>query len=138
MAARTSAILTTEPRPDGLQDFVVRSLMRAIASGELQPGTRLSPARLAEDLGVSHIPVREALAALEAVGQVKSIPRVGFFVAELSAEDIKDIYHWRGILEDDANRIAVPNLTDDDLALMRELKTRMATAVSDNEFAETS
>src|ERR1700742_4265844 len=115
MAARTSAILTTEPRPDGLQDFVVRSLMRAIASGELQPGTRLSPARLAEDLGVSHIPVREALAALEAVGQVKRIPRVGFFVAELSTDDIEDIYHWRQVLEDEAHRLAVPKLEEADL-----------------------
>ena len=53
-------------QPEGLQDFVSRRLMRAILTGELPPGTRLSPARLAEELGVSHIPVREALAALEA------------------------------------------------------------------------
>ena len=138
MAARTSSIVTTESRPDGLQDFVVRNLVRAIASGELPPGTRLSPARLAEDLGVSHIPVREALAALEAVGQVKRIPRVGFFVAELSTEDIEDIYHWRQILEDEANRIAVPKLTEADLDQMRELNARMAAAVSEhnNVFSE--
>jgi DNA-binding GntR family transcriptional regulator len=140
MAARTSSIVTTESRPDGLQDFVVRNLVRAIASGELPPGTRLSPARLAEDLGVSHIPVREALAALEAVGQVKRIPRVGFFVAELSTEDIEDIYHWRQILEDEANRIAVPKLTEADLDQMRELNARMAAAVAahNNVFSETN
>ncbi len=138
MAARTSSIVTTESRPDGLQDFVVRNLVRAIASGELAPGTRLSPARLAEDLGVSHIPVREALAALEAVGQVKRIPRVGFFVAELSTEDIEDIYHWRQVLEDEANRIAMPKLTDADLEQMRELNTRMVAAVAEHNdvFAE--
>ena len=75
------ANMTSEGRPGGLQDFVVRRLGMAIASGELPPGTRLSPAKLAEEFGVSHIPVREALVALEAVGQVKRIPRVGFFVA---------------------------------------------------------
>src|SRR5262249_42671658 len=90
------------------------------------------------DLGVSHIPVREALAALEAVGQVKRIPRVGFFVAELSTEDIEDIYHWRQILEDEANRIAVPRLTDEDLAQMRDINERMAAAVPEhsNAFSE--
>jgi DNA-binding GntR family transcriptional regulator len=138
MAARTSSIVTSESRPDGLQDFVVRNLVRAIASGELPPGTRLSPARLAEDLGVSHIPVREALAALEAVGQVKRIPRVGFFVAELSTEDIEDIYHWRQILEDEADRIAVPLLTEADLDEMRDLHRGMATAAAEpnNTFSE--
>jgi DNA-binding GntR family transcriptional regulator len=132
MAGKTSSLVTTESRPDGLQDFVARNLMRAIASGELPPGTRLSPARLAEDLGVSHIPVREALAALEAVGQVKRIPRVGFFVAELSTEDIKDIYHWRQVLEDEAHRIAVPNLSEEDLNQMREINEKMATAVTEH------
>jgi DNA-binding GntR family transcriptional regulator len=137
-AAKTSSIVTKESRPDGLQDFVVRNLVRAIASGELPPGTRLSPARLAEDLGVSHIPVREALAALEAVGQVKRIPRVGFFVAELSTDDIEDIYHWRQILEEEAHRIAVPLLTDTDLTQMREINEKMAAAVTEhsNVFSE--
>ncbi|HEX5402243.1 MAG TPA: GntR family transcriptional regulator [Pseudonocardiaceae bacterium] len=113
--------MTAESRSDGLQDFVARNLVRGITSGELPPGTRLSPARLAEDLGVSHIPVREALAALEAAGQVRRIPRVGYFVAELSVADIEDIYRWRQVLEDEAHRIAVPILSEEDLARMRAL-----------------
>lgn len=135
VAGRTSALVTSEARPDGLQDFVVRNLVRAMSSGELPPGTRLSPARLAEDLGVSHIPVREALAALEAVGQVRRIPRVGFFVAELSTEDIEDIYHWRQVLEDEANRIAVPKLTDADLDRMRDVNEQLAAAVPEHSTA---
>jgi DNA-binding GntR family transcriptional regulator len=107
---------------------VSRRLVKAIASGELPAGTRLSPARLAEDLGVSHIPVREALAALEAIGQVRRIPRVGYFVAELSSDDIEDIYHWRQVLEDEAHRVAVPKLSDADLALMREINAAMLKA----------
>lgn len=126
-----SSIMNSEGRPDGLQDFVARRLAKAIASGDLPPGTRLSPARLAEDLGVSHIPVREALAALEAVGQVKRIPRVGFFVAELSTDDIEDIYHWRQVLEDEAHRLAVPKLEEADLAHMREINANMLTAIKE-------
>ncbi len=126
-----TSIMNSEGRPDGLQDFVVRRLAKAIASGDLQPGTRLSPARLAEDLGVSHIPVREALAALEAVGQVKRIPRVGFFVAELSTDDIEDIYHWRQVLEDEAHRLAVPKLEEADLVRMRRLNEDMTQALEE-------
>jgi DNA-binding GntR family transcriptional regulator len=114
-----------------LQDFVSRRLVKAIVSGELPAGTRLSPAKLAEDLGVSHIPVREALAALEAIGHVRRIPRVGFFVAELSSDDIEDIYHWRQVLEDEAHRVAVPKLSDADLALMREINVAMLKAAGE-------
>lgn len=97
-------------------------------SGELPAGARLSPARLAEDLGVSHIPVREALAALEAIGHVRRIPRVGFFVADLSTNDIEDVYHWRQVLEDEAHRLAVPHLSDEDLNRMREINTALLKA----------
>jgi DNA-binding GntR family transcriptional regulator len=125
----SSSIMSSEGRPDGLQDFVARRLAKAIAAGDFPPGTRLSPARLAEDLGVSHIPVREALAAMEAVGQVKRIPRVGFFVAELTTDDIEDIYHWRQVLEDEAHRLGVPKLEEADLARMREINSDLIEAV---------
>lgn len=126
-----TTIMSSEGRPDGLQDFVARQLAKAIASGDLPSGTRLSPARLADELGVSHIPVREALAALEAVGQVRRIPRVGFFVAELSTDDIEDIYHWRQVLEDEAHRLGVPKLEQGDLARMREINRDMLKAVQE-------
>lgn len=124
----TTTDLREDERPEGLQGFVSRRLVRSIISGDLKPGERLSPARLAEELGVSHIPVREALAALEAVGHVNRIPRVGFFVAEMSAQDIADIYHWRQVLEDEAHRLAVPILTDEDLGRMRALNDAMSKA----------
>jgi len=116
-------------RPEALQDFASRHLMRAIVTGELGPGEKLSPTKLAEELGISHIPVREALAALEASGHVTRVPRVGFFVAELSLEYIEDVYHWRQVLEDEAHRIAVPLLDDDDLARMRKLNHGTARTV---------
>lgn len=134
-----AAIMNSAGRPDGLQDFVARQLAKAIASGELPPGARLSPAKLAEDFGVSHIPVREALAALEAVGHVRRIPRVGFFVAELSTDDIEDVYHWRQVLEDEAHRLGVPRLEDADLVRMRQLNADMLASLHNRDtlaFAE--
>jgi DNA-binding GntR family transcriptional regulator len=125
-----------EEKPEGLQNYVYRRISRAIVSGKLPPGERLSPARLADELGVSHIPVREALAALQASGHVDHIPRVGFFVADLSLDDLVDIYRWRELLEDEAHRVAVPQLTEADLALMRDLNKRMLRAVRGGDNAE--
>ena len=110
-----------EEPPEGLQDFAARRLVQAIISGSLAPGERLSPSKLAGELGVSHIPVREALASLEASAYVVRVPRVGFFVADLSPDYIEDVYHWRQVLEDEACRIAVPRLGESDLALMRKI-----------------
>lgn len=107
--------------PEGLRTFVSRRLMDSIIDGTLPSGQKLSPVKLAAEFGVSHIPVREALSALEADGYVDRIPRVGFFVAELSLADIEDVYHWRQVLEDEAHRMAVPKLKNADLARMRKI-----------------
>ena len=107
--------------PEGLQEIISRRLMHAIIDGGLPSGEKLSPTKLASEFGVSHIPVREALAALEAAGYVRRAPRVGFFVAELPTDDVEGVYHWRQVLEDEAHRIAVPRLEDSDLARMRKL-----------------
>ena len=124
--------------PEGLQEFVARRLTEAIIAGSLPPGEKLSPTRLAGEFGVSHIPVREALAALEADGYVRRVPRVGFFVAELSAENMEDVYHWRQVLEDEAHRIAVPKLQASDVERMRTLNAEInRTAVSEsNRFVD--
>jgi len=107
--------------PEALQDFASRHLVRAIVNGDVAPGAKLSPTKIAEELQISPVPVREALSGLEAAGHVVRIPRVGFFVAELSLTYIEDLYHWRQVLEDEAHRIAVPLLGKDDWAQMRKL-----------------
>jgi DNA-binding GntR family transcriptional regulator len=115
-------------RPQGLQEFASEQIAQAILRGELKPGERLSPTKLAEELEISHIPVREALAGLEASGHVVRQPRVGFFVAELSLDYIEDVYHWRRILEDEAHRIAIPKLTKGDIAAMIKINNASARA----------
>ena len=115
-------------RPEGLQDFAGRQILRAIFSGELGPGDKLSPTKLAEELQVSHIPVREALSGLAASGQVVRIPRVGFFVAELSLDYIEDVYHWRRVLEEEAHRVVVRKLREPELSRMRDLNQQILDA----------
>jgi DNA-binding GntR family transcriptional regulator len=107
--------------PEALQDFASRRVLEAILRGEIGPGARLSPTKIAAELDISHIPVREALAALEASGHVTRQPRVGFFVAETSLDDLHEVYHWRQVLEDEAHRLAMPRLEDDDIQHMHRL-----------------
>jgi DNA-binding GntR family transcriptional regulator len=123
--------------PEGLQEFIARQLMESIITGALGSGDKLSPGKLAGEFGVSHIPVREALAALEAEGYVRRVPRVGFFVAELSPGYIEDVYHWRQVLEDEAHRIAVPRLEDSDIARMRAINSEINKGpTSENRFLD--
>src|SRR6201981_427949 len=110
-----------QDQPEALLSYIEKRIKQAVASGELKPGAKLSPSAVAADLGVSHIPVREALTSLAASGYLEHRPRVGFFVRGLSSDDLADIYHWREILEREAFIMAIPKLTGDDIEEMRRL-----------------
>ena len=105
---------TATPEPLGTaQQHALTWLRRLIVSGELAPGARVNQEDLAARIGVSVAPVREALRALEQEGQLTYLPRRGYFVTELHAEDLEEIYALRQILEERAARHALPTLDDD-------------------------
>jgi DNA-binding GntR family transcriptional regulator len=106
--------------PDTTQQHAVDWLRRAIVAGELGPGQRVPQEDVAERIGVSLIPVREALRVLESEGQVTYFPRRGYFVTELHIEDLVEIYALREILEDRAARHATAGLDDDALERMEQ------------------
>jgi len=110
------------------QDLVLTSVREAILTAALPPGSRLRQEKLAEMFGTSRIPVREALRALEYEGLVSSIPYRGFTVTELDADDIEEVYDLRILLESHAIRLAVPLMTDDDLAALEGLYAEMVAA----------
>jgi DNA-binding GntR family transcriptional regulator len=114
-----------QDQPEALLSYIETRIKQAVVSGELKPGAKLSPSAVAADLGVSHIPVREALTSLAASGYLEHKPRVGFFVRDLSSDDLADIYHWREILEREAFQMAMPRLTADDIEEMRRLCDEM-------------
>ena len=74
-----------QDQPEALLSYIEKRIKQAVVSGELKPGAKLSPSAVAADLGVSHIPVREALTSLAASGYLEHKPRVGFFVRVLSS-----------------------------------------------------
>lgn len=94
-------------------------IKRKIVNGEITPGTKLQEDRLAEELGISRTPVREALSRLAQEGLVEIIPRRGRYVVDLSLPDIIHLLEIREALEGMAARLATANITREALARMR-------------------
>jgi DNA-binding GntR family transcriptional regulator len=103
--------------PGTTQQHAVDWLRRAIVAGELKPGERIPQEDVAERIGVSLIPVREALRVLAGEGQVTYRPRRGYAVTTLRIADLTEIYELRRVLEGQAVRRALTDL--DDVALAR-------------------
>jgi len=92
------------------KDRIVQFLTDKILTGRIKPGERLNESRLARELGLSRIPVREALQTLEEQGLVVTIPRRGKFVVNLSEEQTQKINSLRLIFEAEALRLCKTNL----------------------------
>jgi DNA-binding GntR family transcriptional regulator len=94
--------------PSTTTQHALEGLRRALVNGELMPGERVGQDDLAQHLGVSIAPVREALRILEQEGQVTYYPRRGYFVTELRLADLEEIYELRAVLEARTARRAIP------------------------------
>jgi DNA-binding GntR family transcriptional regulator len=104
-----------------LRSLVRDEVRRLVITGELAPGTRIVEDRLAERLGVSRNPVREALQALAGEGFVDLLPRRGAVVAQITAEEAEDLFDVRGALEPLAARLAARRADDEGVARLREV-----------------
>ena len=104
---------------------VLERLRALILTGEYGPDERLVEEQLAERLGVSRTPVRQALTMLEAEGLVEIAPNRGATVCSFSTEDVWDIYDLRAVLEGHAARRAAGRITTGELARLRELTGEM-------------
>ncbi|MDF5757102.1 GntR family transcriptional regulator [Spongiactinospora sp. TRM90649] len=121
--------MNLDPRPpQTTQQYVLDHLRRAILTGRLAPGSPIRQDALAEQLGVSRVPLREALKILEGEGQVLYRPRRGYMVAELALEDFLEVYRLRQILEEEAVRQAVDRMTDDDVRRLEEAHAEVVEA----------
>lgn len=122
--AEAAAEVRLDPIANGyrtMPDLVFTTLRDEILSGRLRPGERLNSSQLAGLLGVSRMPVREAISRLTAVGLVENVPHRGAFVKQLSIEEVVETYYIRAALEGIAARLAVRHLTDADLRRLRDL-----------------
>ncbi len=105
-----------------LRDVVFETLRDAIITQVLKPGERLMEIQLADEMGVSRTPVREAIRKLELEGLVVMVPRKGAYVAGVSMKDIHEVYEVRAALEMLAVTLAAERITDEELdALERQV-----------------
>lgn len=102
-----------------LRDVVFNTLRQAILRGELQPGERLMEIQLANKLGVSRTPIREAIRKLELEGLVLMIPRRGAEVAEITEKSLRDVLEVRSALEELAVELACERISDEDVDKLR-------------------
>ncbi|MBM4330531.1 MAG: GntR family transcriptional regulator [Deltaproteobacteria bacterium] len=114
---------------------VSEALRELITSGRLKPGEKLKEIEMANSLGVSRSPVREALRILELEGLVEITPRRGAYVHLITMEDVKDIYQTREMIEGFAGFLAVENMTNEDIADIEKLWELMK-GLSSNENLE--
>lgn len=112
-------------RPVSRKDAVLTVIRRGIIEGILPPGARLDAEKIAEQLGCSRMPVRDALKELEAEGLVTCYPARGTEVSKLAAADIEQIFGIRLALEKLAVTRAVANFTSADLIRLHDLVARM-------------
>jgi DNA-binding GntR family transcriptional regulator len=123
--------VTPMQRPRRLEtvaEQVLDHIREGILSGRLAAGVRIDQHALAEELGVSIIPVRESLRQLEAEGLIEKRPYRGAFVTELSMTELMDIYVTRESLEELATRLAVARMTPETLESLDSLIDEMSQA----------
>ena len=103
-----------------LRDVVFNTLRQAILRGELKPGERLMEIQLANKLGVSRTPIREAIRKLELEGLVLMIPRKGAEVAEITEKNMRDVLEVRKALEELAVQLACEKITAEEIEEMKK------------------
>jgi len=126
---------TNDPLPDqSLSDAVVDRIRAAIWSGVYAPGDRLVERRLAHEFGISHIPLREALARLTEEGLVEKLPRRGARVASLTPRLLEEVSSLRVVLEQFVVRRLKDRFTDEAHAELQEIVDRMVEAAEKHDL----
>jgi DNA-binding GntR family transcriptional regulator len=111
-----------------LTEEIAAELRKSILSGKLKPNTRLYEKELAEQLGVSRGPLREALRLLEGEGMISSTTGRGSFVNSFSARKVAELYSMRLVLEQEAVRLAARRATDRQLNELEQILNNMLQA----------
>ncbi len=119
-----------------LRELVFTTLRQAILKGEIQPGERLMEIQLAEKMGVSRTPIREAIRKLANEGLVTMIPRKGAVVAGISEKMLMDVLQVRMTLEKMAYECAFKYITPEQIDELKEAEQAFETAIADNDLVK--
>jgi DNA-binding GntR family transcriptional regulator len=121
-------------RDHSLTDVIQQEIEKLLFTDELRPGDRINEKQLAERLGVSRAPVREATRALQEMGLVELIKNRGVFVRTVNVKQVVDIFNIRGQLAELAASEAARRITDSAAQLLASLIERMHGAATAEEY----
>ena len=119
-----------------LRDVVFNTLRQAILRGELMPGERLMEIQLANKLGVSRTPIREAIRKLELEGLVLMIPRKGAEVAEITEKSLRDVLEVRRALEELSVQLACEKITKEEIRELERVAKEFQQVVKSSDITE--
>ena len=119
-----------------LRDVVFNTLRQAILRGELKPGERLMEIQLANKLGVSRTPIREAIRKLELEGLVLMIPRKGAEVAEITEKNMLDVLEGRRALEELAVKLACERITEEEIQELKDAADAFQKILSEKDITK--
>lgn len=119
-----------------LREIVYEELKRQIMTGEIPPGMRMMEVELADDMGVSRTPIREAIRKLEKEGLVCIEPRRGAYASEVSIKDMVDVLEVREYLEGMASGLAAKKITAQEAETIRQATIAYKKAVESGNTEE--
>lgn len=119
-----------------LRDVVFNTLRQAILRGELKPGERLMEIQLANKLGVSRTPIREAFRKLELEGLVNMVPRKGAEVADITEKSLRDVLEVRKALEELSVQLACEKITEEEIEELKRVAERFKDTLDDQDVTK--
>ena len=108
-----------------LREQIVSSLRESIVRGDLNPGQKITEPELADKLGISRTPIREAFRQLESEGLLTVMPRRGAVVSSVTRKEIEDFYELKSLLEGYASRKAAAKITEKDIARLNRINDQL-------------
>ncbi|MFV1956427.1 MAG: GntR family transcriptional regulator [bacterium] len=120
--------------PKLLSEDITASIKTAIIKGKFKPGEKISEGDLAESMGISRTPLREAFRKLENEGFITIIPRKGAIVTGIDPEEANDLYIIKGTLEGLAARLATPNIKEKDIEKLEKINNELRELIDSNDL----
>ncbi|MEK7679216.1 MAG: GntR family transcriptional regulator [Deltaproteobacteria bacterium] len=112
-------------KPLTLRERIVDFVKDAVLKGRLRPGERVPEQEIAQSLGISRTPIREAFRQLESEGFISVVPRKGAVVSPITDKDVREFYEIKSLLEGFAAQTACPKLTQKEIKKLDSLNTQM-------------
>lgn len=119
-----------------LREQVYKNLKANILNGGLEPNTRLIEEKLADEMGTSRTPIREAIQKLEKEGLIRKLPRGGFAVSLITDGDIDEVFGIRGVLEGYAGYLATLRAKEEDILALEEIVRREEECMKSQDMEE--